>query len=295
MVWVVLISLTYLLKYSSAETGPQSANTRIFWDQVTSSGIFPVEVNVPDTMVEMAQGVGQVYTNVQEWWQGARPTKVVTSAPEPPKKKKPTQKPNKKKKKPDDRPHKNVIINVMKTANMTLPNTVRSTLEPESKVTSQVTSSSEIIKKTSTSKGIVKVASKVHSSGHGSSHGSGHKTSKKKKKPHESHDKDMSHKLKKKKTKPYESQPVHVVHHYEDHSEPDEYQNDSGWYEESEEYGRPIRKKKKHKRMKRRKSMKKKGKEEQPGASKIPWPLSMDLNNVLYFFMGLFGVWPGGY
>ena len=44
--------------------------------------------------------------------------------------------------------------------------------------------------------------------------------------------------------------------------------------------------------------MKKKGKEgaaDAGSSSKKPaWYSSMDLNNVVYFFMGLFGVWPGG-
>lgn len=35
--------------------------------------MIPVEINVPDTISEMAQGANQVYLNMQEWWTGTTP------------------------------------------------------------------------------------------------------------------------------------------------------------------------------------------------------------------------------
>lgn len=42
---------------------------RIFWDQLSSSGLVPVEINVQDTVTDLATGVGQMWLNAQEWWQ----------------------------------------------------------------------------------------------------------------------------------------------------------------------------------------------------------------------------------
>lgn len=44
-------------------------NGRFLWSQLEGSGVVPVEVNVQDTVTELATGMMQVWSNAQEWWQ----------------------------------------------------------------------------------------------------------------------------------------------------------------------------------------------------------------------------------
>lgn len=48
---------------------PIQSKGRIFWDQLSSSGLVPVEINVQDTVTDLATGLGQMWSNAQEWWQ----------------------------------------------------------------------------------------------------------------------------------------------------------------------------------------------------------------------------------
>lgn len=255
MGWVLLVVLMWLKQGLGESTTRTPKISRIFWEQLNQSGLVPVEVNVPDTITEMAQGMGQVYVNMQEWWQGASPTKVVTSAPEV----------KKKKKKTDKSPHKNVVINVMKTENLSI--------EPESKNVSIIKRRNKIQNKSNTQK------------------------SKKKKKPHQHHNNDGIHIKKKKKP---EAQEVHVIHHYDEVYEHDDHHgNYNAWEDDSDEldfhelYEKPVKKKKK-KTPKKKKHMKKKA-VLPTHAHKNVWPIPIDINNFMYFCMGLFGVWPLGY
>lgn len=50
---------------------PEPAKARaVFWSQLENSGYFPIEVNVPDTISNMAEGVNQMVVGVQDWWGG---------------------------------------------------------------------------------------------------------------------------------------------------------------------------------------------------------------------------------
>lgn len=42
---------------------------RFMWSQLESSGLVPVEVNVQDTMTDLATGMMQMWANAQEWYQ----------------------------------------------------------------------------------------------------------------------------------------------------------------------------------------------------------------------------------
>lgn len=44
-------------------------NGKLLWTQLESSGLVPVEVNVQDTVTELATGMMQVWNNAQNWWQ----------------------------------------------------------------------------------------------------------------------------------------------------------------------------------------------------------------------------------
>lgn len=52
---------------------PSKSHNRFLWSQLESSGLVPVEVNVQDTVTDLATGMMQMWANAQEWYQQIQP------------------------------------------------------------------------------------------------------------------------------------------------------------------------------------------------------------------------------